>query len=141
MENISEDKSLGAFNPCDIEFSWSHVSKDDTKKREACYVQSTFFDEKKKAIEQIPFDFYYHFKCHNAPNCPGHKLLIVDWELGQSYRSWRDRYRQENVLLEKIKERWLKNMCAEKNDVYFYVGNMQRFVDQFMVLGVFYPPK
>lgn len=53
-EGISENKSLGAFKPCDIEFSWSYVSKDNGKKREACYAQLSFFDEKKKAIEQIP---------------------------------------------------------------------------------------
>ena len=29
----------------------------------------------------------------------------------------------------------------KKRDVYFFVGNMQRFRDIFMVLGVFYPPR
>jgi len=32
-------------------------------------------------------------------------------------------------------------MCSVKNDVYFFVGNMKRFRQHFMVLGVFYPPK
>jgi hypothetical protein len=140
-KGVSENKSLGTFKPCDITFDWSKVSLGNSRKREACYAQLSFFDKNKEAIEKIPFDFYYHFKCHNKPGCPGHKLLIIDWELGQSYRSWRYRYKEENVLLEKIKERWLDRICAEKNDIYFYVGNMRRFTDQFMVLGVFYPPK
>ncbi len=40
-----------------------------------------------------------------------------------------------------IKKRWLELMCSEQNEVYFYVGNMNRFRDQFMVMGVFYPKK
>ncbi len=32
-------------------------------------------------------------------------------------------------------------MTSEKKDTYFYVGNMKRFPGNFMVLGVFYPPK
>jgi hypothetical protein len=43
--------------------------------------------------------------------------------------------------LEKIRQRWLTLMCNGANDLYFYVGNMQRFREQFMVLGVFYPKK
>lgn len=80
------------------------------------------------------------FKCDGVAECPGHKMSIVDWELGQSYRSWRRRYPDRDTLLEKIQERWLNLICSEKNDVYFYVGNMKRFRTSFMVLGVFYPP-
>jgi len=32
-------------------------------------------------------------------------------------------------------------MCSDKKDTHFFVGNMQRFRKNFMVLGVFYPPK
>jgi hypothetical protein len=32
-------------------------------------------------------------------------------------------------------------MTSEKKDTYFYAGNMKRFPENFMVLGVFYPPK
>ena len=140
-QDIEANKSLGIFKPSNIEFHWAKIPLDNQQKRRVCYAQLTFFDKQKKAIEQIPFAFYYLFKCLNSPKCPGHKLLIIDWELGQSYRSWRYIYRNQDVLLDKIKERWLENMCADKNDIFFYVGNMKRFHDQFMVLGVFYPPR
>ncbi len=138
---VSKNKSLGVFKPCDISFSWKKKKLDDAAKREAIYAQLSFFDKRKNAVEQIPFDFYYQFKCHGASNCPGHKLIIIDWELGQSYRSWRDIYGTEKLLLGKIEERWLGGMCTDKHDTYFYVGNQHRFQDQFMVLGVFYPLK
>ena len=134
-------KSLGMFRPTAIDFSWRKSTLKDHQEVQSCYAQLSFWDKQKEAIEQIPFDFYYAFKCNGLSECPGHKLSIIDWEIGQAYRDWRRKYTSESVLLEKIRQRWLDLMCDETNDVYFYVGNMLRFRDKFMVLGVFYPKK
>jgi len=141
LDNVKDGKSLGVFKPCNIEFSWKKTRPKSDAEREACYAQLSFFDKRKQAIEQIPFDFYYHFKCANTETCQGHKLLIIDWELGQSYRKWRYDYPDEGTLLAMIRKRWLDEMCAPKKDVFFFVGNQKRFHGQFMVLGVFWPPK
>jgi hypothetical protein len=141
LTEVESGKSLGTFKPSDVTFQWKKAQHDDENSREACYAQLSFWNKTKKAIEQIPFDFYYGFKCFGELNCPGHRLPIIDWEIGQAYRDWRYKYKDRDILLEKIKERWLTRICAERNEVYFYVGNMQRFRDKFMVLGVFYPPK
>jgi len=139
--NTEKNKSIGVFQPVDVRFSWKKASMENEDARNACYAQLCFFEKSKKAIEQIPFDFYYDFKCCNTPDCLGHKLPIVDWEIGQAYRSWRYNYQPSENLLAKIRERWLDRICSVKNDVYFFVGNMKRFRDKFMVLGVFYPKK
>jgi hypothetical protein len=141
LQDSEQNISLGAFKPSNISFSWKKSVLKSQAKRESCYAQLSFFDAQKNAIEQIPFDFYYNFRCFEKPDCPGHKLLIIDWEIGQAYRDWRYRYKSEEQLLQKIKQRWLELMCSEKKDVYFYVGNMKRFHENFMVLGVFYPKK
>jgi hypothetical protein len=133
--------SLGMFRPREVDFSWKRSSCASEAEREACYAQLSFFDKQKNAIEAIPFDFYYQFKCAGVEGCAGHKLSIIDWEIGEAYRDWRRKYGSERLLLEKIAEKWLSQMCAEKNDVCFYVGNMHRFRDHFMVLGVFWPKK
>ncbi len=135
------DLSLGFIKPENVTFEWEKQSLSDPKAREACYAQLSFFNKKKDAIEEIPFNFYYRFKCAGEDTCPGHKLLIIDWEIGQAYRNWRSRYPSEPQLLEKIRERWLDRMCAVDKDTYFFVGNMKRFRETFMVLGTFYPPK
>lgn len=137
----SVDKSLGVLKPKDIDFLWDKSRARDQRARESCYAQLSFFNKKKNVIESIPFDFRYKFFCCNEPLCSGHNYSIVDWEIGQSYRDWRWKYKTQDLLLEKIKERWLTRMCSVKNDVYFFVGNMKRFRDKFMILGVFYPPK
>ncbi len=138
---IRDGRSLATLKPTHISFSWEKAPVQKQAQREACYAQLSFFDKAKEAIEHIPFRFHYCFRCAHADDCPGHKLPIVDWELGQSYRNWRYRYRNEPTLLKKIEERWLDRMCASKNNVYFYVGNMHRLPGQFLVLGVFYPPR
>ncbi|MBN1353634.1 MAG: hypothetical protein JW994_03065 [Candidatus Omnitrophica bacterium] len=140
-QNASHKKSLGIFKPKNIDFICCKAKPKNDKARESCYAQLSFFDRKKKAIEAIPFEFRYQFFCENEPDCPGHNLLIIDWEIGQSYRDWRHKYKPEEHLLNMIRKRWLELICAPKNDVYFFVGNMHRFPKTFMVLGVFYPPK
>lgn len=136
-----KDLSLGLIKPESISFEWEKQSKSDKLAKTACYSQLSFYDKKKDEIEEIPFNFYYSFKCATEECCPGHKLSIIDWEIGQAYRDWRFRYPKEDVLFEKLEQRWLDMADATKNDVFFYVGNMKRFRNTFMVLGVFYPRK
>lgn len=141
LNRAKDGRSLGMFKPRGVGFFWKKSPPADELRRTACYVQLSFFDTQTRAVEKVPFDFYYSFTCDALTDCPGHELAIVDWEMGQSYRRWRHDYRSPQVLFEKIRGTWLHRICSEKNDIYFYVGNMQRFRDQFMVLGAFYPRK
>lgn len=136
----AENKSLGMFKPKDIDFVWEKAATKKEETIKACYAQLGFFNKQKKEIEDLPICFRYRFKCANEPQCPGHDLPIIDWEIGQAYRDWRHNYKTQELLLAKIKERWLTRICSSENDVYFFVGNQNRFRNNFMVLGVFYPP-
>ena len=104
LSEVPNQKSLGMFKPGEISFSAREIKLNDSTKRDVCYSQLSLFDKKKKAIEEIPFHFYYHFKCFDKGNCPGHKLPILDWEIWQSYRRWRYQYKTTTLLLEKIQE-------------------------------------
>ena len=138
----SQNVSLGLFRPNrNIEFSWEPVSTELKPGAENRYAQLELFSPQKDVLEKIPYIFRYHYFCEDEPECNGHNQAIIDWEIGEAYRRWRRNYSDEDTLLEKIRERWLDLICSEKNDVYFYVGNMQRFRKNFMVLGVFYPPR
>jgi hypothetical protein len=141
LRDCETGSSLGMFRPCDVDFSWKKSTLKNEAERESCYTQLSFFDKQKNAIEEIPFDFYYHFRCAGVEDCPGHKLSVIDWEMGETYRNWRHTYGEGDLLFSKIRQRWLDLMCADTNDVAFYVGNMARFRNQFMILGVFYPKK
>jgi hypothetical protein len=138
---VEQGRSLGLFKPREVSFSYREARPKDSTKRQACYAQLSFFDKKKDVIEVIPFDFYYHFRCSGKTECPGHRLLIIDWELGQSYRKWRNDYPTETILLDKIHDKWLEIISPNTRDAYFFVGNNHVHPKVFMVLGVFYPPR
>jgi len=138
---VEQNLSLGMFKPHSVAFSSQKAPDEGEAEREACYAQLSFFDRQKKAIERVPFDFYYGFRCAGRDDYPGHRLKIVDWEMGQAYRKWREESESQEELLRKIESRWLTEICSDRNDVYLYVGNMQRLREQFLVLGVFYPRK
>ena len=140
-QQAEKNKSLGTFKPIQVDFAYEKAPKQDHAKRKACYAQLSFFNKNKKSIEYIPYNFYYSFKCQSNPNCPGHRLPITDWEIGQAYRQWRHKYSSQELLLAKIREKWLNQLCSPEKDTYFFVGNMKRFPNQFMVLGVFWPKK
>jgi len=134
-------KSLGLIKPERIEFTYGKARNKDIEEAQKRYAQMDLINKQKQAIEFIPYEFRYKFYCVDEPCCPGHNFPIIDWEIDQSYRSWRWKYRNNDLLLQKIKQKWFDQICAPKNDIYFYVGNVHRFRDTFMVLGVFYPPK
>ncbi len=140
LREVKDKKSLGLFKPFNVEFEIKKSTKSTDKKYTNAYGQYWLFDKKLRPLEKIPFDFYYKFKCLQEKECSGHILKIHDWELVASYRTWRYRYREQKVLLEKITQKWLE-ISGPKKDVYFYVGNMWQHPKQFLVLGVFYPPK
>jgi hypothetical protein len=79
--------------------------------------------------------FSYSYLCE-APDCKGHVQKIVDWELGEAYRTWRER---GNGLVEAIKQRWLHDMCDESRDTLFFVGDQHTRPGKFLILGTFYP--
>lgn len=140
-ESEQADISLGMFKPYRIVFAYKKVNLKNQAEREGCYAQLSFCNKDKKAIEEIPFNFRYQFYCMGKYDCLGHDLQIIDWEIYESYRKWRYRYKGEEILLDKLRETWLDSICSEKKDTYFFVGNMKRFRQNFMILGVFHPPK
>ena len=71
LTETENGKSLGMFKPCQISFSWNRSKRESQAEREACYAQLSFFDKQKDAIEEIPFDFYYQFRCTASPAAQG----------------------------------------------------------------------
>ncbi len=130
--------SLAAFRPREVidllvdkeDDSWS-------PKKAAVVSQPSLFMPTKTGLEKIPYRFSYHYRC-GTTGCKGHTQSIVDWELAESFRSWRDRY-EESVLFEKIRQRFLEEMCGPTKDTVFFVGNQLLHPTAFLVLGVFWP--
>ena len=88
-------------------------------------------------LEKIPVEFRYRFRCTEA-TCRGHQIMCTDWEMGESYRRWRDRYGDRWEAMFRL--RYEREMI-EKNDTHFFVGNIHQHPDNWLIVGLFYPPK
>jgi hypothetical protein len=93
--------------------------------------------EPKGQLEKIPFEFRYEFECDH-PACNGHAMMCTDWEMGQSYRSWRRTYGSR--WEEKFRERYERDMI-ERKDTSFFVGTVHQHPNRWIIVGLFYPPK
>ena len=58
--------------------------------------------------------------------------------MGQAYRNWHDRYGAE--WESKFRERFESDMKA-KFDTHFYVGTLHQHPNNWIIVGLFYPPK
>jgi hypothetical protein len=88
-------------------------------------------------LEKIPFDFSYEFLCDDA-QCKGHRMGCTDWEMGQAYREWRKKYGAGWEA--KFREKFERDMI-EKFDTHFYVGTLHQHPRNWMIVGLFYPPR
>jgi len=130
--------SLAAFRPGEV---LDLVVDDDVDEwdssKTGVAAQPSLFFQGKHGLEQIPYRWRYHYRC--SATCKGHTQSMIDWELSESYRSWRERY-DATTLLENIRQRFLDEMCSPKKDTIFFVGNQHVHPRAFLVLGVFWPP-
>jgi hypothetical protein len=139
-DQIEKRTSLGLVKPEKVTFESEKRTPSDPNKKMRAYSHPGLFEKPKRMIEEIPYQFYYHFFCVSEANCPGHRLSIIDWEIFQAYRKWRDRYSDAGQLIKSIEKKWSDIIDPNKKDVFFFVGNLHRFQDIFSVLGVFWPP-
>jgi len=144
MEELREKQeldgtSLGIIRPAEVsEFYWEPASDEKMAKYVDAMKQLKLF-EPRKPLEPIPYDFGYRFYCE-GPDCRGHKMTIIDWELGQLYRRMFRKLGDGEAAAAGVKQKFLDELCGDSVDTYFYVGNMLKWTNVWLVLGVFWPP-
>ncbi len=137
-----EDRtSLAAFRPGTVEALTIAPAKKQqwSDGQQGVANQGSLLLPDKKTLEKIPLRFGFTYRCDEA-GCRGHDQSIIDWELSESYRGWRRRYRPESLLHDKLRQKWFGQMCASTRDTVFFVGNQHQYREAFLVLGVFWPP-
>lgn len=131
--------SLGIFRPASVANFKLERAEARSAGLEAMASQINMFDPERKKLEDLPYKFSYTFTCDDE-QCRGHKMGLIDWEVGAAYLSWRRRYTAEE-LPGKLRQKWFEEICGAKSDPHFFVGNVHQHPKTFMLLGVFYPPK
>lgn len=98
--------------------------------------QTNLLTEKSELVKPA-HAFFYDWVCEER-GCNGHRQKIVDWELGQSYRSWKYIGAE---LINAVSTKWHGAMCAPDREPMFFVGDQHTRPGQFLVLGTFWPKR
>ena len=137
--DASSHPTLGLFKPAEITrlvfepaaAEWTAQQLDDLS-------QADLFQKgPKEKLEKIPFNFKYEYRCSDS-KCTGHAMTCFDWEIGQSYRKWKNDYGDN--WESKFRQRYEDEMI-NKYDTHFFVGNMHQHPGTWIIVGLFYPPK
>jgi hypothetical protein len=131
--------TLGVFKPRVIERLVIERDRENWTDEELAKLrQGDFFDEgPPNELERIPFKFSYRFRCADN-DCTGHTVMCSDWEMGQAYRDWRQKY-GDGQWEEKFRQRFEHEMINTK-DTHFYIGTVAQHPANWIIVGLFYPP-
>lgn len=137
----ADGTSLGVFRPeelLDFEVEEDRTPWDPNK--QVRIDQTSLLMPGKSALEKLPYRFRYVYRCADS-RCPTHRQSIIDWEIGEAFRNFRDQYGSEERAVEEVRRKWAEQMWGPKRDTFFYTGNQHDAPDAFLVLGVFWPEK
>lgn len=137
------NQTLGFIRPSSFQLEIKpSESPDWTPEEKTKLVQDGLFDsmevKTRVPLRKIPYDFYYTYTC-KSPACPeSHKHKLTDWEIGALY--WNCQ-RDHGPSWEKYLRDKIEIGFSQSKDIIFLLGTMHRFPDQWLIVGLIYPPK
>jgi len=140
---ISKKQSLGLIKPIDYELIIEEDKEKDWSKKEIeKLTREGLFESKsiknRPRLKKLPYKFYYQYKILENGQLVNYKNLITDWEVGMLF--WN--CSRDNAIDWEMKLRKkLEVQFKDNNDLYFLMGTMHRFPDQWLIVGLVYPPK
>ena len=66
-------------------------------------------------------------------------MMIEDWEIGALYWRCIDGGASPAEACEKVRLKFLEQLCASDRDTHFYVGTILAHPKTWVIIGVFYP--
>ena len=131
--------TLGLFKPRIIhKLVIEHDTSDWTPAEKQKLLQYSIYDKNPlKPLEKIPYRFSYKFSCDEL-GCKRHKLICIDWELGEAYRKWKREY-GDNWKWQIINK--FETDMVFKYNTHFFVGTIHGHPHTWIIIGLFYPPK
>jgi hypothetical protein len=131
--------TLGLFRPAKIERLLIEPDNAEWTPQQLTNLDQTmlFHSGPAEKLEKIPHKFRYQFRCNDS-DCDGHTMMCTDWEMLESYRQWRDTYEEEweTAFRQKYEDEMI-----HKRDTHFYVGTVHRYPTEWIIVGLFYPPR
>ena len=132
---IADGKSLAPVAVREVmEFVANPTSKEWTAKQKDKLRQEHLFEERKE-LEKVPFDFRFRWRDGDGVE---HNSHVLAWEFGETLRQYRRSYSDP---VERMRDKWMNDLCGPNRTVSFFMGNQARFRKNFSVCGIFSPPK
>ncbi len=139
LKAAGASRSLGVIRPATIDgfeieraADWDKASKEDLKQLSLEWTDSP---TPPTDLEIIPYNFYYRFHCR-GDDCPGHRMEILDWEIGQAYRNFRRQY-GEGGWKAALSRKYGEDLPSR--DIHLIFGTHHRW-QNWMIIGVLHPP-
>jgi hypothetical protein len=112
----------------------------DEHREQAIRQRDLFVDAeaKTKDLVFIPVQYRVEFECNDSA-CTGHDMSILDWgtyALSRRQFAERGAVQAELDVITKINEM----MDPAKRDAHFFLGNTKSHPQNFMIVGMYYPP-
>ncbi len=133
---MADGKSLAPVRVREVlEFTAAPDSADWSPAQLEKLKQGSLFDER-KPLEKIPFNFRIRWIDGARKEYNHH---VIAWEFGETWRAYKKRYPNPIAVM---RDKWMNDLCSlSKRDLLFFMGNDNRFRDQFYLCGIFGPPK
>jgi hypothetical protein len=138
-------QSLGVVDPGDVVdmvISPRDATELDDSRSSLAAEPTSLFEESGDytAVEIPPYHFRYHFRCSDCGPGKLHRISNIDWEVMQAFRNWRVSYGEDSAL-ERIRTKWVDEICGPRKDTLLFSGNMHQHPGSFLILGAWWPPK
>jgi len=129
-------QSLGIVcpDPGTLQFRWKPISSAGKEEKIILHnasLQMTLFEE--ASINPLPnpeYTFRYDFESDGKQ----HAMTIHDWEVQATYANYKKSYGGPEAALEKMAEYYEQRILTM--NPHFFVGNMQKRPNQFILIGV-----
>lgn len=133
-----ENASLGVIKPeltgIDVIINSSDIYDEQTY----FSLVDDYLDLEKREKVKMPVELRYQFKCKDEPECKGHNIILIDWELNELARNLMRTENDKKIIEDKIKNKFFDFM--KTRDLYFFMGTHFRF-GTWIIIGLFYPQK
>jgi hypothetical protein len=138
-------QSLGVFSPADVaDLIVNPAPPEFAESQRAVIDQGSLLgdragDRRRAKLEPMPVKAKFKYRCAEV-SCRGHNQSLIDWELGQLFRSLRQKGDDEETCRRKVREKFL-GYCSPEYDVRFITGSMLSKPKSFLVLGLVHPKR
>jgi len=137
QRQAADGTSLGAFRPAEVFDLEISEAEERTQAQRNSLNQLNLLVDDREQLEWVTYRFRYVYRC-GFEHCHGnHRQTIIDWEIKQAHRLWSQRYPDD--WQERIRSKWLDELCAPDRDTELFVGNQFGLPKAFLVLGVYWP--